>query len=498
MLITILGKTIKDSYIVQEQFFEENLKNKAVAIFDLVVDLRHWNAEYGGVYIKSEELKPNPYLNPNSIKSDQNETLVWINPAFMTRQISDIASKRDGFSLKITSDKLINQHNAPDEEESKLLEYFLKNPDIPYSWKIQGDTYRFMGALKVEQSCLKCHSDQGYKVGDIRGGISVIFDIKDENKQLEAINENKEQSIIFLLFAGVGLLITLLIYHILRKKDETKISDLNTSLEHKVDELDHFNKTLHNKVKEEVHKLRENENLLIQQSKLAALGEMIGNIAHQWRQPISAVSAIMMNIKWTGIDQGLNPKFLDERMEEANEQLEYMSQTIEDFRSFFKPSKEKDYFNLTDEATKAYSIMKDTLLSHNIDIQFFVKRDIFSFGYPNEFSQVVLNLISNAKDVLLEREKKQARIEIHIYKDENFAYCRINDNAGGIDDKYIDRVFEPYFTTKDVNGTGIGLYIAKEIIHKHMQGTLSVQNKNHGACFTIKLPVVQRSEYENA
>ncbi len=497
MLFFLIGITIRDTYQIQENFFKENLVNKALAIFNLMVDLRHWNAEFGGVYAKTENLAPNPYLDPGFIKSEHNETLVWINPAFMTRQISDIASQRDGFKLKITSDKLINKHNAPDEEESEFLKQFIENPDVPYYWTIDDKTFRFMGALKTEESCLKCHKKQGYKVGDVRGGISVIFDIEEEYRQLEAIQKDKEQTIVFLLLAAVGLLITLTVYHKLRRMDEEKISRLNQSLETKVQELDHFNQTLHNKVKEEIDKQREKENLLIQQSKQAALGEMIGNIAHQWRQPISAVSAIMMNIKWTAISQGVDPKFIDERMREANDQLKYMSQTIDDFRNFFKPDKEKELFDLKDETMKAYKIYRDTLQSHNIDLQIFSKINMTVYGYPNEFSQVILNIISNAKDVLIERQVPDPRIEIHIRKGDGHITCEIKDNAGGIDQEHIDRIFEPYFTTKDVNGTGIGLYIAKEIIHKHMQGSLIVKNTSTGANFIITLPSAKKEHHAN-
>ena len=219
MLFSILGKTLKDSYTIQENYYKDNLVNKSLAIFNLVVDLRHWNAEYGGVYVKSDKLEPNPYLKPNYIKSDKNETLVWINPAFMTRQISEIASKREGFTLKITSDKLINKNNAPNEDEKKLLEYFLDNPDIPYSWDIKGNTFHFMGALKIEPSCLQCHSHQGYTVGEVRGGISVTFDISQENKQLLTINNDNERSIFFLIVAAFGLMLTLLVYHNMRKNE---------------------------------------------------------------------------------------------------------------------------------------------------------------------------------------------------------------------------------------------------------------------------------------
>ena len=216
---------------------------------------------------------------------------------------------------------------------------------------------------------------------------------------------------------------------------------------------------------------------------------MIGNIAHQWRQPISAVSAIIMNIKWTAISLGVDKKFLDERMNEANEQLKYMSQTIEDFRTFFKPNKEKEYFDLKVEVRKAYKILKAILEHNNIDLQIFSKTNIEVYGYANEFSQVVLNIISNAKDVLIQRNINKPKIEIYLHTDENNIYCEIIDNAGGIDEKFIGRIFEPYFTTKEHSGTGIGLYISKEIIQKHMQGTLEVRNTDSGANFIICLPI---------
>ena len=484
----MIGSTIKDSYRSQEQLVNEILKNKAKAIVDLVVDMRHWNAQFNGVYAKTDLITPNPYLDPNYIKSDKNETLIWINPAFMTRQISNIASQRDGFSLKITSNKLINKENAPDAYEKKLLDYFESNPDVPYYWEMKDDEFKFMGALKVEKACIKCHQKQGYKVGDIRGGISVSFDTTKEFTQLKEINEEKEYGILFLIIASLGTLMTFALYQSIKRSDEKKISDLNHTLEMKVNELDEFNQTLHNKVKQEVKKQREKENLLIQQSKQAALGEMIGNIAHQWRQPISAVSAIMMNIKWTAIANGVEKKFLDERIDEANEQLNFMSQTIDDFRSFFKPDKEKEDFSLINEVQRAYSLLEAILQNNNISVQISTTGNYMAYGYPNEFSQVIFNIISNAKDVLIQREIQDPKIIIDIDQDDENIYCEIIDNGGGIDEKYLDKIFEPYFTTKDVNGTGIGLYISKEIIQKHMKGTLQATNSPKGAKFIISIP----------
>lgn len=484
----MIGSTIKDSYRSQEELVNEILQNKAKAIVDLVVDMRHWNAQFNGVYAKTELISPNPYLDPSYIKSDKNETLIWINPAFMTRQISDIASQRDGFSLKITSNRLINKHNAPDAYEKKLLDYFEENPDVPYYWEIKDNEFKFMGALKVEKACMNCHHKQGYKVGDIRGGISVSFNTTEEFKQLKAINDDKENGILFLIIASIGTLMTFFTYQSIKRSDEKKISDLNHTLEMKVKELDEFNQTLHKKVQLEVQKQREKENLLIQQSKQAALGEMIGNIAHQWRQPISAVSAIIMNIKWTAISNGIEKNFLDERINEANEQLNFMSQTIDDFRNFFKPDKEKEDFDLVHEVKRAYNLLEATLQHNNISLHINANGNFIAYGYPNEFSQVIFNIISNAKDVLIERDIHSPQIIINIYSDEDNLYCDVIDNGGGIEEQYLDKVFEPYFTTKDVNGTGIGLYISKEIIHKHMKGTLNVVNTSKGAKFTIAIP----------
>lgn len=455
--------------------------------------MRHWNAQFEGVYVKSDKLEPNPYLNPGYIKSENNEKLIWVNPAFMTRQISNIASLRDGFNLKITSNKLINKNNAPNEDEKKILDYFDKNPTQPYYWEIKDNEFKFMGALVTQQECLACHAKQGYKEGDIRGGISVSFDINEEINKLDRIKKDNYQIIFFLVIASLGAIITLFIYERAKKKDEEKISKLNDRLEVKVKQLDDFNKTLHNKVQEEVLKQRQKENMLIQQSKLAALGEMIGNIAHQWRQPISAVSAIMMNIKWTAISQGMDKKFIDERMNEANEQLKYMSQTIDDFRNFFKPNKEKEIFDLKDEVKKAFKITQATLENYNINLQIHIKTKIEAYGYANEFSQVVLNLISNAKDVLIQREIKDPKINIYIYDDDKRVCCEVEDNANGIDTSIINRIFEPYFTTKANSGTGIGLYISKEIIEKHMQGNLSVENSFNGAKFKICLPKIDQT-----
>ncbi|MBD3843717.1 MAG: HAMP domain-containing histidine kinase, partial [Campylobacterales bacterium] len=168
--------------------------------------------------------------------------------------------------------------------------------------------------------------------------------------------------------------------------------------------------------------------------------------------------------------------------------LQYMSQTIEDFRSFFKPDKEKEYFDLVVVFNQAYKILKDNLESNNIKLSLFRTVDAVSHGYPNEFAQVIMNLIANARDIMIEKKIKQPRIEVHLEKDEKNVYCKVKDNGGGVPEEIISKIFDPYFSTKfNAQGTGMGLYMSKIIIENNMQGMLSVANSDEGAVFTIQL-----------
>ena len=162
-----------------------------------------------------------------------------------------------------------------------------------------------------------------------------------------------------------------------------------------------------------------------------------------------------------------------------------------------KPDKDKEYFDLYTVTHRAYKILKDNLESRNIRLQIYRKRDVVTFGYPNEFSQVILNIVSNARDVMLERKVKEPRIEIHLEKDDTYVYCEIRDNAGGIPEDIMKKIFDPYFTTKfHARGTGLGLYMSKIIIEQNMGGRLSVKNSDAGAVFTIRLDLHTMPESE--
>jgi len=227
------------------------------------------------------------------------------------------------------------------------------------------------------------------------------------------------------------------------------------------------------------------EQLLIQQSKMAAMGEMLGNIAHQWRQPLSQLSGLFMDLDSAYTFGELNRKYMNKSVNEANDIIEYMSRTIDDFRNFFNPNKRKENFFLNEALNQAVKIILSSLESHNISLHVEIKDELSLYGYENEYAQVILNLLSNAKDILIERKIVNPKIDVTIYAKDNKTCLSIHDNAGGIDENIKTKIFEPYFTTKYDYGTGIGLYMSKVIIEKNMSGHITVENIHEGAKFNI-------------
>jgi signal transduction histidine kinase len=246
--------------------------------------------------------------------------------------------------------------------------------------------------------------------------------------------------------------------------------------------------SLEHKIQQEIAKRMEQEQILIQQSKLAAMGEMIGNIAHQWRQPLTQISAIHMNMKVTYDFDKFDKAYLDKKIKEATKLTRYMSQTISDFQNFFKPQGKKEHFSIEHACKEAHFIIESSLKYHGITFKIDLEEDSEVFGYKNEYSQVILNILSNAKDILLERKIENPCICLSIKTGDNFAIVKIQDNGGGVDDTIIDKIFEPYFTTRHkTQGTGIGLYMSKNIIERNMNGFINVRNEKNGALFTVKV-----------
>ncbi len=255
-------------------------------------------------------------------------------------------------------------------------------------------------------------------------------------------------------------------------------------------ELQSLNHKLEIRVKEEVEANRKKDSILIHNSKLAQMGEMMGLIAHQWRQPLSAISATSsgMQIKlelgnWTH-------DYFNNSLGKIEEYVIHLSRTIDDFTNFFKPTKRKEKVNVNSLIDRALFIMSPSLTKKSVIVKYDNSKDIKLKTYSNEVIQVVLNLLKNAENILFKREVVKPQIFIKTFQKDNKCYIEVSDNGGGISEDIIDKIFEPYFSTKDSeHSTGLGLYMSKFIIEDSCHGVLKVKNTPIGAKFTIILPL---------
>lgn len=237
-------------------------------------------------------------------------------------------------------------------------------------------------------------------------------------------------------------------------------------------------------------KLKYQEELMIVQSRHAAMGEMISMIAHQWRQPATVIALCANNILTDVILEEVDHEALTRNSQDIIDQTKYLSQTIDDFRNFFKPNKEKSEVTIQEVIEEVKNMMKATLSNNRIELRENYSSHKKIKTYKKELVQVLINLLKNSQEVLGEKNSDSKIINIHEYIKNNNVILQICDNAGGIDEENIHKIFEPYFTTKDEkNGTGLGLYISKVIIEQHLKGTIKAFNKDDGACLEITLNI---------
>lgn len=275
----------------------------------------------------------------------------------------------------------------------------------------------------------------------------------------------------------------------LEQKDK-ELNLLNKTLEEKVKEqtakLLELNQTLEHRVAKEIEKNEEKQKLLFWQSRMASLGQMLANIAHQWRQPLTELTLTLFNVKKAVKKE--NTKEINAYYKESLEIINNMSKTIDDFSNFFNPNKDKEEFCLKSSIEEALAITKKMLEKNSIKIETHLEK-IDIFGVSNELSQIIINLLQNSTDAFKDKETKK-KISIKSFIDKSYAIIEFKDNAGGIEEKTLDKVFEPYFTTKhQSNGTGLGLFMSKMIIEKSLNGKITLDNYNDGINITIKLPL---------
>ncbi len=287
-------------------------------------------------------------------------------------------------------------------------------------------------------------------------------------------------------------------------RDITELKKIEIELKKSLDivaaqkkELKKFNAELEKRVQEEVEKQQNQETLMLHQSRQAAMGELIESIAHQWRQPLNVIGLATANLETQYTFGTLTKEDFAEKMAIVSSNIEYMSDTIDTFRNFLSLNKETVAFSVGTSIQSVLTILKAQFRFHHIIDSLEIDCSSFAIGDENEFKQVLFILFSNAIYAITTQHKlgkiKEGRIKIFVSCDKECINIDVNDNGGGIAEEIIGSIFEPYFTTKGkVNGTGIGLYIAKKIIESRMDGQLLVHNTKNGACFRIKIPFASK------
>lgn len=389
---------------------------------------------------------------------------------FISQYIYDkqLYNKELKYTYKLVATNPLNPLYKANKEESKILDRFRKNEIKDYFSIIEDKNRSYFFIAKPigrnVQSCMKCHGDpkdapkrlvstygtsSGFheKVGDLRAMIYLkipVFDI---------IAYHKEEFIT----GGIAMFIVFVIFIILI----SKIYNKNKSLQ---DEKDRFIK---------------------QQNRTAVMGSMIGNISHQWKQPLTQLSYILINLELLNERKKLTDDKLLEKISEANGQITYMSNTIDDFKNFFSPKENVEDVPIVYILEQSVKLVQASLHKYEVNVRWNIKDNFTFYGSKNELIQVFVNIINNAKDSFISNNTSNRVINIECYFEGTNKIVTIENNGGNIDDKVINKIFKQYFSTKDLSvATGIGLYICKVIVESY-DGSISVSNVNDGVKFKL-------------
>lgn len=275
-------------------------------------------------------------------------------------------------------------------------------------------------------------------------------------------------------------------------RDISDIRKADELLAQKQHLLEQLNQSLQLRVKETVAELRSKDQMLISQGRQAAMGEMIGNIAHQWRQPLNTLSLLLTNIHYAHENDELTNEYMAECIATGNRLIQKMSSTINDFRDFFRPNKVKQPFSAKRQIRLAIEMVAESFVHCRIEITLEIDQDCTLFGFPNEYSQVLLNLLNNARDAITGAKQEQGRIQVTLGVRQGQGVVSVQDNGGGIPEHVLDKIFEPYFSTKPM-GTGIGLYMSKMIIEHNMQGRIEARNIVGGSELSVSVPLAEQA-----
>lgn len=273
-------------------------------------------------------------------------------------------------------------------------------------------------------------------------------------------------------------------------RQQEQVIKLNERLEITVSELNDYKNSLELKVVDETEKRIAQEKILIQNSKMAEMGNMLGAIIHQWNQPITVVGMIADLLEVEAENEVAKKDDVIGYAKTIRERINFLSATIQDFRNFFKPDKETKIFSPKELVENVVNIIAHQILKYKAIVNINGDHNKIASGYPNEIKHVVLNLINNSLEACGQNKTEKPIINIEIQKQDNEAVITISDNGGGIPEAIMAKLFEPYNTSKGEAGTGIGLTLAKTIIEEHHKGSITARNTEIGAEFRIELPTV--------
>jgi signal transduction histidine kinase len=481
--------TYKDFDMQMDEFVKEYYQDKRKTLkkeIDTIFDILNYNIVSKD--INNQEFKDEAIRLLNNITFEEKKSNY-----FFVYDIKNI-NGGDEFAILLVNPNrpdLIGKKistNFKDANGKKFREEFLFNirktgeSYTQYAYKKPNES-----DAKLKLSYFKYHEKLNWivAVGVYIDDIEHDIFLKKENLEKNVKRQIRQNIVLFLLFLTIAIFVSIFI----SEEIDRVLKEYQKKVSEDAKLLEELNSTLQNRVQEEIEKNREKEQLLVEKSRFIALGEMISNIAHQWRQPLSELSSILMNIKFKHNLGVLDTNTMQKKSDEADKVLEYMSHTIDDFRNFFMPKKEKEEFFLHNIMNSVMTIISSSLENNKIVVTMEIDKDIKINTYLNEYQQVVLNIMKNAKDVLVCNDIKNSYIKIKAYKENKVIVLTIEDNGGGIVTKPKNKIFEPYFTTKSqADGTGIGLYMSKIIIDKNMNGKLKVTNTNVGAKFGIYIP----------
>jgi len=312
----------------------------------------------------------------------------------------------------------------------------------------------------------------------VRRAETLIRMWSDGGQSVNATSEYLGLAISLFLLAGV-----ILIGQLFRELKEAH----DTAQESKA-KLEALNASLESRIKAEVTKNREKDVMVIQQGRLASMGEMMRSITHQWRQPLNNLGLILQTMPYCCKQDDPGAHELRESVNVSMGIIEFMSHTIDDFRSFFKEERQKTDFAVMEVMRRVEVMVAASLYDKDITLDIKGDNDVRVQGYPNEFAHVLLNLVNNARDVLVERMVTRPNISVCSYGQDGKAVITVSDNGGGIAEEHLDKIFDPDFTTKETEkGTGLGLYLSRVMVERHMGGRLTVRNVAEGAEFRVEI-----------